>query len=256
MSRTLWRWSVGLAPIVCLLLWATMPIAGQMGAKNGEWRAYAGEPGSTKYSPLDQINKENAKNLRIAWRFKTDNLGPNPDFNMQAVPLVVNGVMYTQAGSRRDVVALDPTTGEILWTWRMDEGVRGQNAPRRGSGRGIAYWTNGQADERIFTITPGYRLVALNAKTGIPIPAFGTNGVIDLKTQIDQPSVNLETADIGINSPPVIGGNVVVVGAAHLPGGQPKTKENIKGYIRGFDVRTGKRLWIFHTIPQPGEFGN
>src|SRR5436190_638061 len=188
--------------------------------------------------------------------FKTDNLGPRPDFNMQAVPIVVNGVMYTQAGSRRNVVALDPVTGEQLWMWRMDEGVRGQGAPRQGSGRGLAFWTDGKGDDRVFTITPGYHLVALNAKTGVPIASFGTTGVVDLKTQLDQPGINLETADIGINSPPMVGGNVVVVGAAHLPGGAPRTKENVKGYIRGFDVRTGKRLWIFHTIPQPGEQGN
>jgi quinoprotein glucose dehydrogenase len=248
MSGKLW--------IVGLLVGATVSLSAQTGAKNNEWRTYGGEPGNTKYSPLDQINKDNAKNLRIAWRFKTDNLGPRPDFNMQAVPIVVNGVMYTQAGARRDVVALDPVTGEQLWMWRMDEGARGQSAPRQGSGRGLAYWTDGRGDERVFTITPGYRLVSLNAKTGIPVAAFGTSGVVDLKTQLDQPSINLETADIGINSPPMIGGNVLVVGAAHLPGGAPRTKENVKGYIRGFDVRTGKRLWIFHTIPQPGEFGN
>jgi quinoprotein glucose dehydrogenase len=238
------------------LVAASVSVSAQTGAKNNEWRTYGGEPGNTKYSPLDQINKENAKNLRIAWRFKTDNLGPRPDFNMQAVPIVVNGVMYTQAGSRRDVVALDPTTGEQLWMWRMDEGARGQGAPRQGSGRGLAYWTDGRGDERVITITPGYHMVALNAKTGVPVSNFGANGVVDLKTQIDQPNINLETADIGINSPPMVAGNVVVVGAAHLPGGAPRAKENVKGYIRGFDVRSGKRLWIFHTIPQPGEFGN
>jgi quinoprotein glucose dehydrogenase len=238
-----------------LLLVSTLNLAAQSGAKNGEWRAYAGEPGSTKYSPLDQINKENAKNLRIAWRFKTDNLGPRPDFNMEATPIMVGGVLYTQAGSRRAVVALDPTTGEQLWMWRMDEGKRGANAPRQGSGRGVAYWTDGRGDERIYTVTPGYQLVALNAKTGIPVQAFGNKGVVDLKQNDDQ-VMDLETADIGLNSGPVVGNNTIVVGAAHLPGGAPKTKENVKGYVRGFDVRTGKRLWIFHTIPQPGEFGN
>ena len=90
----------------------------------------------------------------------------------------------------------------------------------------------------------------------MPVASFGRNGVVDLKTEIDQPGIDLETADIGLNSPPAIGNNVIVIGAAHLPGGAPRTKENIKGYIRGYDVRTGKRLWIFHTIPQPGEFGN
>jgi quinoprotein glucose dehydrogenase len=241
--------------VACVLLASALPLAAQSGAKNNEWRAYAGEPGSTKYSPIDQINKDNAKTLRIAWRFKTDNLGPRADFNMEATPIMVNGVLYTQAGSRRNVVALDPTTGEQLWMWRMDEGKRGANAPRQGSGRGVAYWTDGRGDERIFTVTPGYQLVALNAKTGIPIAGFGTRGVVDLKQNDDQ-VMDLETADIGLNSGPAVGNNVVVVGAAHLPGTAPKTKENVKGYVRGFDVRTGKRLWIFHTIPQPGEFGN
>jgi quinoprotein glucose dehydrogenase len=241
---------------VCVLLSATLPLAAQTGAKNGEWRSYAAEPGSTKYSPLDQINKDNVKNLRIAWRFRTDNLGARPDFNMQSVPIVVNNVMYAQAGTRRTVVALDPASGEMLWMFRMDEGKRGAAAPRQGSGRGLAYWTDGKGDERIVTVTPGYHMVQLNAKTGVPVASFGKNGVVDLKTEIDQPGIDLETADIGLNSPPAIGNNVIVVGAAHLPGGAPRAKENIKGYIRGYDVRTGKRLWIFHTIPQPGEFGN
>jgi quinoprotein glucose dehydrogenase len=232
---------------VCLLLVGALPLAAQNGAKNGEWRAYAGEPGSTKYSPLDQINKDNAKTLRIAWRFKADNLGPRPDFNMEAVPIMVNGVLYTQAGARRNVVALDPATGEQLWMWRMDEGKRGANAPRQGSGRGVAYWTDGRGDERIYTVTPGYQLVALNAKTGVPIPGFGTKGVVDLKQGDDQ-VMDIDTADIGLNSGPVVGNNTIVVGAAHLPGGAPKTKENVKGYVRGFDVRTGKRLWIFHSL--------
>ncbi len=242
--------------IIGVLLCATLPLAAQNGAKNGEWRSYAAEPGSTKYSPLDQINRDNVKNLRIAWRFKTDNLGQRPDFNMQSTPIVIGETMYVQAGTRRAVVALNATTGEMLWMWRMDEGKRGAAAPRQGSGRGLAYWTDGKGDERIVTVTPGYHLVQLNAKTGVPVSTFGRNGVVDLKTEIDQQGIDVETADIGLNSPPALGNNVIVVGAAHLPGGAPRAKENIKGYIRGYDVRTGKRLWIFHTIPQPGEFGN
>jgi quinoprotein glucose dehydrogenase len=246
----------GLALVGLLTVAAAVSISAQYGAKNGEWRSYAGEPGSTKYSPLDQINRDNARNLRIAWRFKTDNYGPRPDYNMQVTPLVANGVMYAQAGTRRAVVAINPETGEQLWMWRMDEGKRGAVAPRLGSGRGVAYWTDGKGDERILTVTPGYHLVALNAKTGIPVPSFGRNGIVDLKTELDQPGLDLTTADIGLNAPPAVGNNVVVVGAAHTPGGAPRTKENVKGYIRGYDVRTGKRLWIFHTIPQPGEQGN
>ena len=163
--------------------------------------------------------------------------------------------MYAQAGSRRTVVAIDPATGEQLWMWHMDEDKRGANAPRQGAGRGVSYWTDGKGDERVITVTPGYHLVALNAKTGIPVSSFGTNGVVDLKTGLDQP-VDLITATIGLNAPPAIGNNVIVVGAAHLGGSAPRTKENTKGYVRGYDVRTGKRLWLFHTIPQPGEFGN
>src|ERR1700687_2838462 len=96
--------------VACVLLASTLPLAAQSGAKNSEWRAYAGEPGSTKYSPLDQINKDNAKTLRIAWRFRTDNLGPRADFNMEATPIMVNGVLYTQAGSRGKAGALESTT--------------------------------------------------------------------------------------------------------------------------------------------------
>lgn len=242
--------------LVGLLGVTAASLAAQYGTTNGEWRSYAGDPGSTKYSPLDQINKDNAKNLRIAWRFKTDNYGVRADYNMQVTPIVANGVMYVQAGMRRAVVAIDPETGEQLWMWRMDEGKRGEIAPRKGAGRGVAYWTDGKGDERILTVTPGYHLVALNAKTGLPVQSFGRNGIVDLKTELDQPGLDLTTADIGLNAPPAVGNNVVVVGAAHTPGGAPRTKENVKGYVRGYDVRTGKRLWIFHTIPQPGEEGN
>ena len=175
---------------------------------------------------------------------------------MQSTPIVVNGVMYVQAGTRRTVVALDPPPARCCGCGAWTRASAAPSAPRQGSGRGLAYWTDGKGDERIVTVTPGYHLAQLNAKTGIPVASFGKNGVVDLKTEIDQPSIDLETADIGLNSPPVIGNNVIVVGAAHLPGGAPRAKENVKGYIRGYDVRTGKRLWIFHTIPQPGEFGN
>jgi quinoprotein glucose dehydrogenase len=238
------------------LVVAAASISAQYGTTNGEWRSYAGEPGSTKYSPLDQINRDNARNLRIAWRFKADNYGPRPDYNMQVTPLMANGVLYAQAGTRRAVVAIDPATGEQLWMWRMDEGKRGEVAPRLGAGRGVAYWSDGKGDERILTVTPGYHLVALNAKTGVPVPSFGRNGIVDLKTELDQPGLDLTTADIGLNAPPAVGNNVVVIGAAHTPGSAPRTKENVKGYVRGYDVRTGKRLWIFHTIPQPGEQGH
>ena len=235
------------------LLWVVVPASAQTGAKNGEWRTYGGDLGNTRYSPLDQINASNFNKLQIAWRFSTTNLGPRPEFNLEATPLMVGGVVYSVAGSRRDVVALDATNGELLWVHGENEGLRGDDAPRRLSGRGLSYWTDGR-EQRILYVTPGYRLIALDAKTGNKIPSFGTAGEVDLKLQDDQ-DIDLVTGEVGLHSAPVVAGNTIIVGAAHLAGGNPKTKSNVKGYVRGFDVKTGKRLWIFHTIPKPGEFG-
>jgi len=226
----------------------------QSGAKNGEWRSYAADTGSTRYSPLDQINAANFNTLEIAWRFKTDNLGPRPEYQYEGTPLMVGGVLYATAGSRRAVVALNPATGEQLWMHSEQEGARGSAAPRQLSGRGLAYWTDGR-DERILYVTPGYRLIALNAKTGSPVPGFGVNGAVDLKQDDDQ-VIDPMSGEIGLHATPMVARNVVIVGAAHRTGGNPKSRRNEKGYVRGFDVRTGKRLWIFHTIPQAGEFGN
>lgn len=231
----------------------TLILDAQTGATNGEWRTYGGDLGNTHYSPLDQINSGNFNKLEVAWRFHTVNLGPRPEFNFEGTPLMVKGVVYSTAGERRDVVALDAATGELLWVHRQDEGARGKAAPRQLSGRGLAYWTDGR-DERILYVTPGYRLVALDAKTGIPIPSFGNDGLVDLKLQDDQ-EMDLITGEVGLHATPVVAGDTVIVGAAHSPGGIPKSKTNVKGFVRGFDVRTGKRLWIFHTIPQASEFG-
>jgi quinoprotein glucose dehydrogenase len=232
---------------------AAMPLAAQTGAKNGEWRTYGGDLGNTHYSALEQISASNFNKLQLAWRFKTDSLGPRPEYNMESTPLMVNGVVYTTAGTRRAVVALDAATGELMWMHSEREGARGNNAPRQLSGRGLAYWTDGK-EERILYVTPGYRLIALDAKTGVPAPAFGKAGVVDLKLDDDQ-QIDLVTGEVGLHATPVVAGDVVIVGAAHRSGGVPKTRNNVKGYVRGFDARTGKRLWIFHTIPLPGEFG-
>jgi quinoprotein glucose dehydrogenase len=220
-----------------------------------EWKTYGGDLASRRYSPLDQINKDNFSKLQVAWRFTTDPFGPRPDSLYSATPLMIGGVLYTTAGTRRAVVALDAATGELLWMHSENEGVRGQNAPRTGAGRGVAYWSSADgSDQRIIYVTPGYRMIALNARTGLPIVSFGRVGVVDLKLDNDQ-DLDLDTAEIGLNAPPLVAGDVVVVGAAHRAGHVPKTMRNAKGYVRGFDVRTGKRLWIFHTIPKPGEFG-
>ncbi|HYL39273.1 MAG TPA: PQQ-binding-like beta-propeller repeat protein [Bryobacteraceae bacterium] len=242
-----------IAPVAGLLICMTVPLAAQSGAKNGEWPTYAGDLGATRYSPLDQINASNFNKLEVAWQFKTDSLGPRPEFQYESTPLMVHGTIYVTAGTRRAVVALDAATGEMLWMHSENEGKRGEAAPRQLSGHGVAYWTDGR-EERILYVTPGYRLIALNAKTGVPVPTFGNNGAVDLKQDDDQ-EIDLITGEVGLHSTPLVAGDVVVVGAAHKAGGTPESYKHIKGYVRGFDARTGKRLWIFHTIPKPGEFG-
>ena len=255
MRRTFCSWLLRVAALACLIAaWATLPVVGQGGAATGEWRSYGNDLANTRYSPLDQINAGNFKDLEVAWRFKTENLGPRPEFNLESTPLMANGVIYSTAGTRRAVVALDGATGELLWVHGENEGPRGTSAPRLLSGRGLAYWTDGR-EERILYVTPGYRLVALNAKTGNPVAGFGVNGAVDLKLEDDQ-DIDLVTGEVGLHATPLIAKDIVVIGAAHRPGGVPRGKTNVKGYVRGFDVRTGKRLWIFHTIPQRGEFGN
>ncbi len=251
--RTLSQWTVRTVPATLCVLAAAMPAMAQYGTKNGEWQNYGGDQGSTRYAPLDQINASNFNKLEVAWRFKTDYLGPRREFQLEATPLMMKGVLYTTAGTRRAAIALDAATGELIWSHSENEGPRGSAAPRQLSGHGLSYWTDGK-EERILYVTPGYRLVALNAKTGQIIPTFGKNGIVDLKEQDDQ-EIDPVTGEIGLHSTPLVAKNVIIVGAAHLAGGNIKSKTHIKGYVRGFDVKTGKRLWIFHTIPLAGEFG-
>ena len=241
------------AGVVVLIAMSAVRVNGQSGTPDGEWPTRGGDLGNTRYSSLDQIDATNFDTLELAWRFGTDNLGPGPDYRLQATPLVVNGVLYSTGGSRRSVVALDGTTGELLWVYRMDEGRRGELATRGGSGRGVAYWTDGN-EERIVYITPGYRLVALDAKTGVPVETFGNDGIVDLRLEMDQP-LDPVTGDVSVRTPPVVAGNTIIVGASHAPGQVPKSRSAPKGHVRAYDALTGRRLWIFHTIPAAGEFG-
>jgi quinoprotein glucose dehydrogenase len=235
---------------------AAQQVAAPTSGATFSWPTYGSNLASHRYSPADQITRDNFNRLQIAWRLKTDFLGPRPDTLYSATPLLVDRVLYTTAGMRRAVIALNPTSGEMLWMHSEDEGPRGQNAIRNGAGRGLAYWASADnADRRIIYVTPGYRLKALDAKTGIPVPGFGKSGAVDLKTEIDQDGLDLDTAELGLNATPLVVGDVIVVGAAHRPGSNPRTMRNVKGYVRGYDARTGKRLWIFHTIPRPGQFG-
>jgi quinoprotein glucose dehydrogenase len=228
---------------------------GQYHAKETEWPTYAADLAGTRYRPFDQINASNFNDLEVAWRLKTDNFGNRPEYKLEGTPLMVNGVLYTTAGSRRAAIAIDAATGELLWLHGEHEGKRGAAAPRQLSGRGLAYWSDGK-EERIFYFTPGYRLVCLDAKTGARVPSFGKDGIVDLKLDDDQTILpDLVTGEIGLHSTPIVAGDTVIVGAAFREGFTPSSKRNNKGYVRGFDVRTGKRLWIFHTIPKKNEFG-
>ena len=251
MSRRLRIGSLIIA--VAVACWTTASVHGQTGALKGEWRTYGGDLGHTRYAPLDQINAGNFSKLEVAWRFKTDNLGPRLEFNLQSTPLVVGNRLFSTGGTRRAVVSLDAATGELLWVHSEDEGARGAAGPRQLSGRGLSYWTDGK-EERILYVTQGYRLVALDAKTGNRVPSFASNGILDLKADLDR-SIDLTTGSVGLHATPVVAGDIVLVGAAFETGANPKSKSNIKGAVRAFDVRTGKRLWMFKTIPEPGEVG-
>ena len=235
------------------LLFAPLCAAGQQGATNGEWRFYGGDAGSTRYAPLDQINGDNVQSLEIAWRWTAANYGPGPEYNYRTTPLMVGGVLYATAGYRRTVVAIDAGTGETLWTYRMDEGDR--SAPRRNSGRGVSYWESPDTGPRIFVVTPGFHLIALDAASGIPVADFGDGGVIDLRLGLGR-ELDLVRAPIGSSSPPIVVDGVVVVGSALPSGSAPPSPEMPPGHVRGFDAVTGELRWTFHTIPQPGEYGN
>jgi quinoprotein glucose dehydrogenase len=182
----------------------------QQGTTDGDWLFYGGDAGSTKYSPLDQINAENVAELEIVWRWKANNFGPRPDHNWEATPVAVDGILYTTTGTRRDVVAINGLTGETLWMYRLDEGVRGARAVRP-QNRGLAYWTDGEGDNRILLISLGYQLVAINADNSRAIEDFGTDGIIDLTLELDRDVV--KPGQIGSSSPAIVINDVVIMGS-------------------------------------------
>jgi quinoprotein glucose dehydrogenase len=249
-----------LFPLVLLVAMSTLSVGARQsppgaGAADGEWRHYHRDLKGTRYSPLAQITKENVRDLRVAWTWKSDNFGSPPEFKNETTPLYANGTLYFTAGYRRSVIAADPATGETLWVWRTDEGVRYQKAPRRNSGRGVSFWSDGKGDDRVIVVTPGFHLVALNARTGQPIETFGNRGTVDLMQGIGVP-VNPEDGTIGNSSPPVITNDTIIVGPAHEQGDRPRSKKNTPGFVQAYDVRTGKQVWRFHTIPRAGEPGS
>ena len=259
----------------------------------GEWRYWGGDAFSTRYSPLEQINATNFSTLQVAWQWNAGTFGPDEYY--RTTPLYANGRLFTVATTRRSVMAIDPETGETLWMYRLDEGIRWQKAPRQFAGRGPTYWTDGKA-ERVIVVTPGYHLVSLDARTGLPDPRFGRNGVVDLMEGLGFPMVPLAVDDTGsliiseaaparkakpdetwdvvkrigadgtvgidpangqiaASSPAIVVNGVIVVGNSAIHGYYPIRVHNIPGFVRGFDMYTGRQLWKFNLVPQPGEFG-
>ena len=249
------------------------------GTENGEWRYLGGDAGHTRSSPLDQINGDNFTDLEVAWIWRSDNFGSNPDYFMRSTPIYVDGVLYTVAGVRRQVVAIDPATGETLWTFREPETVRFLRSPRRAYGKGVAY---AEVDGRgvIYITSPAFFLWALDAETGRPLENWGTKvslegfsdtGTIDLIPPLVkdwgrwQDRAASYDANYGIprelgmvtsSSPPIVVNGVVVVLVGHEPSYSQTRIENVPGDIMGFDAATGEFLWKFHMIPRPGEFGH
>lgn len=203
-----------------------------------DWQIYHGDYGGSHYSELDQINRNNVKQLEVAWIWHAGEQGSTIECN----PIIVDGVVYATT-PRIHCVALDGKTGELLW--RFNPWSRGG----RGSGlnRGVAYWTNGKGDRRIFHSAGNY-LYALNATTGEPIPSFGEEGRISHRDGFDTDVFFLL---VGNNTPGIVWKDLLILGSTTGEGPQPCAP----GHIRAFDVRTGERRWIFHTIPHPGEFG-
>ena len=257
--------------IVAALVGGATSAAAQHPDPGGEWPSYGGTNWSQKYSPLDQIDAGNFEDLSIAWTWRSADIAlieslqrrylPPLDANgLKATPLVVNGVMYLSTGLAQ-VVALDPTTGETLWVHDPRGYTTGGNASIVGpwQTRGLAYWTDGEGDERLLQGTHDGFLIAVNARTGRPINSFGVDGKADLHTAVPRatrgnlPLFSNEGHTISPNSPPVVVRDTVISGAAMSD--RPTLKERPPGSVQGFDVRSGDLKWVFHTIPQAGKFG-
>jgi quinoprotein glucose dehydrogenase len=218
----------------------------------GEWPSYHRDLAGTRYSPLDQINKDNVSRLAIAWTWLPDT--SDAEYKSENTPIMIGGVLYFTSGAHRAVIAVDAATGAQKWKWRFDESPRRfRISPRPGAGRGVSYWTDG-SDARIFVVTPGFQLVALDAKTGAPVRSFGTDGFVDLKLQLGVPA-HPDTAAIGASSPPLVFENTVVIGPALEVGLRPRSFRNVPGRILAIDAKTGALKWRFNTIPTKGEFG-
>ncbi len=228
----------------------------QQGALDGEWRSFGGDPGNTKYSPLDQINRDNFQDLEVAFRWEsisTKVAKSNPRIRpgqFKAVPLMIDGILYVSTAISQ-VAAIDAGTGETIWEYDPRTYDRLRRPANAGwQHRGVAFWDDG-ADGRIVMATHDLRLMALNAKTGALYPDFGENGIVDLSTSLGKPVTG---SAITHSSPVAICRDTIVIGQVVNDGAI--VQEGPPGHVRGFDVKTGKFKWIFHTVAQEGEFGN
>lgn len=217
------------------------------------WTHFRGDLSASAYAEAEDLTLNRFKSLKLMWSIDLSPFGPTPEAKNPSTPLVVDGVMYLTTGLSRNVIALDANTGQLLWMFRPDEGERLHKAPRKGAGRGVGYWVSGQNQGRIITITPGFQLVSLDAKSGRPVGSFGANGFVDLMAGLRLPSDG--SRDIGNSSPPLIVNDVIIVGPAHATSMAPKQLENVKGDVRAYDADTGKHLWTFFTIPTESDPG-
>lgn len=218
-----------------------------------DWENFGGGLNANRYVPLADINADNARNLEIAWRTNLASFGPQPEIRNVSMPIVRDGTLYMGAGATRNVIAVDAATGQLKWMWRPDEGERFTQAARKDSGKGVSFYVGPDGRRRVIVVTPGYHLVSLNAETGLPDAEFGAGGWVDLTVGLRR--AEGRDLDVGLTAPPLVVGDLIVVGAAHQVSFRPPSKANVKGDVRGFDAQSGELLWTFRSIPEPGEVG-
>jgi quinoprotein glucose dehydrogenase len=234
--------------VLAILFFAVVDARGQAGK---DWISVGGDRGCTRYSTLDQINRSNIDQLELSWTFRTGELVDGKGRTIECTPVAVDGVVYITTANRR-VIALHGESGEILW--EFDPAQQGPPAGPLASGgvnRGVAYWSDGKANgqRRILHGTSDGRLFCLDAATGRPDPNFADRGAKDLREDIDR---DISRLGYGPTSAPAVCGDVVILGVSNGEGPGLAAP----GDVRAFDVRSGRQVWRFHTVPRPGEVGH